>query len=158
MRTIQISTDTFAAIWKAQRSGESTEEAILRRLLGVRQDSQIESGRTSGLSVDAGGTSIGFKDPRYDVEVPAGFKIFRTYRGKDYSAVARNGYWYSEMLNASFSTLNGLSEAIGIQHENAWANWYYVDDNGEKLSLSTKRNPSKIVKRSVVIHPFVGSK
>ncbi len=39
MKTISISTATFAAIWAARQSGEDTEEQILARLLGASSDS-----------------------------------------------------------------------------------------------------------------------
>ncbi len=35
MKTIDISTATFAALWAARRDGEETEEQILSRLLGA---------------------------------------------------------------------------------------------------------------------------
>ena len=35
MRTIEISTDVFAAIWSRRAVGEQSEDQILRRLLGV---------------------------------------------------------------------------------------------------------------------------
>jgi hypothetical protein len=35
MRTIQVSHDVFAAIWKKQQHGERNEDTILSRLLGV---------------------------------------------------------------------------------------------------------------------------
>ena len=38
MKTISISTATFAAIWAARQSGEDTEEQILARLLGASSE------------------------------------------------------------------------------------------------------------------------
>ncbi|WDR03098.1 hypothetical protein PSQ19_02530 [Devosia algicola] len=32
-RTIPVSTEVFAAIWAARKTGEETEDAILRRIL-----------------------------------------------------------------------------------------------------------------------------
>ena len=37
MKTISISTATFAALWAARKEGEETEDAILTRLLAGRQ-------------------------------------------------------------------------------------------------------------------------
>lgn len=37
MRTIEISTGVFAAIWAARRDGEETENDILSRILGMSQ-------------------------------------------------------------------------------------------------------------------------
>lgn len=36
MRTIRVSTEIFATIWKARLPGENSEGAILARLLGVQ--------------------------------------------------------------------------------------------------------------------------
>jgi hypothetical protein len=38
MRTIRVSTEVFATIWKARLPGENSEGAILARLLGVHDD------------------------------------------------------------------------------------------------------------------------
>jgi len=48
MRTIEISTDVFSAIWKNRLGGEETEDAILRRLLGVDVASQGVPTKTRG--------------------------------------------------------------------------------------------------------------
>ena len=66
MRTIQISTEKFAAIWKAQQPGEASEEAILRRLLAVPADVS-KSMAERDLKV-----SIGVYDARYGVKFSAG--------------------------------------------------------------------------------------
>ena len=41
MKTISISTDTFAAIWAARKDGEDTEDAILSRLLGGKPAEKV---------------------------------------------------------------------------------------------------------------------
>ena len=48
MRTIEISTDVFSAIWKNRLSGEESEDAILRRLLAVEPISRISEEERTG--------------------------------------------------------------------------------------------------------------
>jgi len=143
MRTIQISTDTFAAIWKAQKVGEATEDAILRRLLGVAADASPEP-PVRDLKV----VLEGFHDPRYGVTIPSGFEIFRTYHGKRYTAQAIQGFWILGTTNMGYGTLNELSGALGIANENAWANWFFKNDKGRKTPLTALRDQTKIVRRS----------
>ena len=38
MRDVPVSTDVFSAIWAARKPGEHSEDAILRRLLGVASE------------------------------------------------------------------------------------------------------------------------
>src|SRR4051794_29773492 len=99
MRTIQISPDVFAAIWKLQQPGESTEEQILARHLKVVPTKAAATGR--------GGT--GYRDPRYGVEFAEGFEIFRTYLGKDYHAKATAGCWLLMSTGDLYPSLNELS-------------------------------------------------
>jgi hypothetical protein len=48
MRSIDISTDVFSAIWKNRISGEESEDAILRRLLAVEPaQKSLQTGRSS---------------------------------------------------------------------------------------------------------------
>ncbi len=143
MRTIQISVETFAAIWKAQKPGEASEEAILRRLLGVTaMTSPAQPDRDLKVVPD------GFHDPRYGVKVPSGFEIFRTYRGKRYTAQAIQGFWIFGETGLGYGTLNELSGAIGITNENAWANWFFLDEKGRRKPLTSLRDQSKIVRRN----------
>jgi hypothetical protein len=136
MRTIQVSTDVFAAIWKAQQEGETSENTILGRLLKVTP-SEPKTGK--------GG--VGFRDSRYGVEFPEGFEIFRTYLGKDYRARATAGCWMLLESGDLYPSLNELSRAIGAKTENAWVNWFYVDPNGDRVPVSTLRDHAKIIRR-----------
>jgi hypothetical protein len=137
MRTIQISTEVFAAIWKARREGEPSEDAILTRLL------KVETGReTSGQHRD-----IGYRDPRYGVEFPEGFEIFRSYLGKDRRARAVGGNWTELETGKRYPSLNELSRGIGAKTENAWINWFYLDERGNRSPVSVRRDASKIIRR-----------
>jgi hypothetical protein len=91
--------------------------------------------------------TLGFHDPRYGVKLDPGFTIFRNYLGKDYQATAVQGFWVLGHTGVGYGTLNELSNAIGITHENAWANWFYRDENGKRRPLSDLRDQSKIQRR-----------
>jgi hypothetical protein len=137
MRQIQISTEVFAAIWKARREGEANENAILGRLLKV----------TPTKSPKVRKDAVGFRDARYGVEFAEGFKIFRTYLGKEHSATAVAGSWMLQDTGDMYPSLNELSRAIGAKTENAWVNWFYVDENGDRAPVSVLRDHSKIIRR-----------
>jgi hypothetical protein len=139
VRTIQVSTDVFAAIWRARLDDEAGEDAVLRRLLKLPK-SQPETKRDLHVQV-------GFHDPRYGVQLPPDFRIFRTYRGKEYSANAIQGFWVLNTDGKGYGTLNELNSAIGIGHENAWAAWYYQDEKGRRRPVSDLRKPGTIIRR-----------
>lgn len=135
MRTIQISTDVFAALWAARIAGENSEEDILRRMLKVRIPK--EPTPTNG---------IGFTDPRYGVKFPEGFEIYRTYLGSEYRAKAVAGSWLLINTGDMHPTLNALSTAIGAKTENAWINWFF-DDEGKRRPVSDLRDATRIGRR-----------
>jgi hypothetical protein len=143
MRSIQVSPDVFSAIWAARKGGQDDEDAILR---GVFKLPSRENQPERDLHV-----SVGFHDPRYGVKLEPGFTIYRTYKGKDYTATAVQGFWVSSADRTGYPTLNELNKSIGIAGpENAWAAWFYDDkDTGRARPLSDLRDPNKIVRRKV---------
>ncbi|MCB9994323.1 MAG: hypothetical protein H6873_11785 [Hyphomicrobiaceae bacterium] len=50
MRTIDVSTPVFAAIWAARRDGEETENAILERILGIAKKHATNIQRKDGVT------------------------------------------------------------------------------------------------------------
>jgi hypothetical protein len=137
MRTIQVSPDVFAAIWSIRKPGQDTEDAILR---GVFQLPTVAAQPERDII-----TTVGFHDPRYGVELPVGFQIFRMYKGKEYRAQAIQGFWHWN--GTGYPTLNKLNRAIGIAGpENAWKAWYYMDGT-RRRALSDLRDQSTIVRR-----------
>ena len=72
-RAIPISTDLYAAIWSARKPGEESEEDILRRILGVPFPNAASS--------PAIPPKIGFRDPRYGIELPEEFEFFGALPG-----------------------------------------------------------------------------
>jgi hypothetical protein len=140
MRTIHISLDVFQAIWTARKDNEQNEDAILRRLLklpGAPKQAEPERDLI---------TQVGFHDPRYGVEIPPGFEIYRNYQGTKYTARAIQGFWH--LNGVGYPTLNELNKTIAGGAENAWKAWYFLDERGRKHPLSEKRDQSKIVRRS----------
>lgn len=131
MRAINVSTDVYAAIWAARDSGEESEDAILRKILGV-QVSEPSSQRSVG--------AIGFADARFDIVLPEGFEIFRTYKGNDYRARASAGKWVLLNDGKPYPSLNQLSRATSGNIENAWRNWYFMARDGKRYLIERLRN------------------
>jgi hypothetical protein len=141
MRSIQVSLDVFQAIWSARKTGQDSEDAILR---GVFEIPQAAAQPERDLKV-----TIGFHDPRYGVKLDPGFTISRTYKGKHYTAQAVQGFWISSADQKGYPTLNELNKSIGIEGpENAWKAWQYTDPkNLRRRPLSDLRDQSTIVRR-----------
>ena len=125
-RMISVSTDVFAAIWAHRREGEESEEAILRRILGCTK---------AGTQAD-----IGYLDTRNNVSFPPGFRIFRTYKRKEYAAVADEGYWRRTDNGQTYSSLNQLNSSIATKNENVWGGqWKFRDARGIIKSIDSMR-------------------
>ena len=135
MRTIQISTDVFAAIWKRQQEGEKTENEILTRIFDLLPVEPSDTG------------SGGFSDPRYNVSWAEGFEIFRVYLGKEYRAKATTGGWQLQNTGKIYPSLNTLSTGIGTKSENAWDKWNYIDENGDRAPVSVLRDHALVRQR-----------
>ena len=117
VKTVVISTDVFAAIWQARKTGEQSEDAILRRLLKLPAAPELSTQRRGG-----------FYDDRSGVHFPEGLTIHRTYKGRRIEARAHLDRWFIEDTGRSFHSLNKLSQSVnGGKHENAWVNWKYFD-------------------------------
>jgi hypothetical protein len=119
MRNIAVSTDVFAALWQARREGEETEDAILRRILGMPE-------QASATPAD-GGRMGGFYDERTGVHFPEGMRIYRTYKGHRREAIASRDRWFVPATGQSFHSLHKLSQSIIASNENAWTAWKYRD-------------------------------
>jgi len=134
VRTIQVSTDVFAAMWADRREPEATEDEILRRKFDVKVKIQAPQ---------KNGKPQGFHDRRYNVSCPEGFEIFRVHLGTEYRARAESGTWTLLSTGAQYGSLNELSDAT-VGHENAWTGWWYLDENGRRKQIDEMRDPSRI--------------
>lgn len=126
MRTIEISLEVYAAIWGARRPGEANEDDILKRLLGIETSAKLLDDRSNST------VPVGYKDPRFNVEMPEGFEIFRVYKGIEYRAKATQGQFELASTGQRYRSLNQLSKAVSGNIENAWRNWYFIGRDGKR--------------------------
>ena len=138
MRPIQVSTQVFAGIWKNQQPGEDTEDAILRRLLGIASEKPL------GTHLQ---TPVGFADNQDGVVFPPGFEIVRIYKGREFRAQAVGGAWIRADNKRGYLSLNQLSNSIGAK-ENAWDGWLFVDETGARNPIACLRDPKKVAQRA----------
>src|SRR5579872_31695 len=142
MRTIVISTDVFAALWAKRQPDEDSENAILERLLGLPKGPRIDTqalafnDRFRARNAGADGQG-GIYNHMFDVHFPAGFEIFRNYKGREYRAVVRDGRWV--MGGRNFPSLFALSMAIIDSRENPWMHWKYRNAKGRADFISALR-------------------
>lgn len=140
MRTIQISTDVFAAIWAARQGSENSEDEILRRQLNIKP--------SSGTSDSGAQRGQGVADARFGFSVEEGFEISRTFKGQEFRARASAGAWVLISTGVRCASLNELSTAIGAGVENAWNNWFFTEQ-GVRKPISALRDSSKISRRKL---------
>ena len=146
MRTIQVSVDTFAAIWADRHAGENSEDEILRRKCNLAATPTDIQHASSSMYPRPSPNGPGYYDRRNGVTFPEGLKIFRHYKGADYSAKATSGAWLLMSTGDLYATLNRLSAAIGA-HEDAWEGWRYRDSNGKVRPINDLRDKQRITKR-----------
>lgn len=132
MRTINVTTDVYAAIWAARQPGEDTEADILARVLNAKSATPPPAGD--------GTAKVGMRIAKFDLDLPEGFEIFRTHKGTEYRANATNGYWKLANDGQVYTTLNQLSLATSGNTENAWRNWYFKAKDGRNYLVEKLRN------------------
>ena len=133
-RSIEVSTDVYAAIWAVRRPGENTEDAVLTRVLGCKP----ATAPTSAPQRKSSG--VGVYDTRNGVQFDEGFEIFRNYKSQRYEAVAQGGMWLRKDTGDLYPTLNQLNSSIARGAENVWnGNWKFRDSNGVEKSIATLR-------------------
>lgn len=130
MRPVQVSTEVYAKIWSLHEAGEDSEDAILRRVLGV-----------TGINPPppAASQKIGFSDARFGIALPEGFEISRVYKGVEYRARAQDGKWLLLNTGETYPSLNQLSQAVSGNVENAWRNWYFKEPSGKRQLVAALR-------------------
>lgn len=140
MRTISLSTDVFASIWADRQPGEESEDDILRRW-GLVPKTQAATENPASREPE------GFRDAKYGFEVPEGFEIYRTYKGREYKAQATKGHWRRLDTGELFSSLNRLSNSvIDRPPEDAWENWKCIN-NGKEVTVGELRDQNKVRSR-----------
>ena len=134
MRPLNVSTVVFAAIWAKREAGEESEDAILRRLLGCPNEGCAPQGD------ERVALGSGVRDARNGVDFPEGFQIMRRYKGREFSAEARGGFWVRKDNGQQFPTINQLNASIAQGAENVWnGNWKYRASDGALRSIGTLR-------------------
>ncbi len=132
-RSISVSTDVFAAIWASRQGSENTEDSILRRVLGCPAGEVEEA----VMPIASNG---GVYDSRNNVRFDEGFEAVRSYKGREFKAIATNGSWQRHDTGERFPTLNQLNRTIADGNENIWnGNWKYRSANGKLVSINTLR-------------------
>ena len=133
-RMISVSTDVFAALWANRQGSEESEDEILRRILKCKESVSDNIDRTTESSPG------GVRDTRNNVHFPRGFVAFRTYKRKEYKAVAQDGLWLRKDTGDLYPTLNQLNESIAAGNENVWnGNWKYRGEDGSIRSINALR-------------------
>lgn len=143
MKSITVSSDVFAAIWKAHEEGEETEDAILRRIFKLPPTAPAEF---AGIRPHVSG----FYDERSGVHFPEGTMIFRVYKGFRREAWAAGGRWLVKATGKSYHSLHKLSQSVNNNgNENAWLNWKFIDNNHrEHLIDELRKNPALLSPRT----------
>ena len=118
VRQISISTNVFAMIWSVRQSGEESEDQILRRILA-----DFVSDPRANLKNEP---TVGIMDRR-----------------KEVCAVVQGGEWWIKGTQTRAASLNGLSRALSRNNENAWQVWFYLDDHGKRVPVSSLRPRKK---------------
>jgi hypothetical protein len=142
MRTIQVSTDVFAALWASRPGDEQSEDEILRSLLKLKP---VEA---PGPETPPARAKIGYADPRNGIQFIEGFEVFRNYLGTKYKARASQGVWVRDDNGQRYPSLNALNQSIGAKFQNAWRSWYCID-GGEKKLLHDLRKQENIKRRAL---------
>jgi hypothetical protein len=127
VRTVEISTDVYAAIWADRKPGEESENDIIARKFKVEIAPKKETRRQ------------GWVDTRQGVTLYSGEEIFRVYKGKEYRAKAENGFLVRLDTGTKCNSLNQLSRNIGAGIENAWQNWYIPGPDGKRQLITNRR-------------------
>jgi hypothetical protein len=127
MRTVEITTDVYAAIWADRKPGEETENEIIARKFKVELPAPAKAP-----------DRVGWADPRFGVNLMAGEEVFRIYKGKERRARAINGFLVLDD-GTKCNSLNQLSRKIGAGIENAWQNWYVKGPDGKRQLITGRR-------------------
>lgn len=145
-RPILISMDVFAALWARRKPGEDSENAILERMLGLPKGPplppQMGLMRAQRQAAGRGDGEGGIVNARFGVHFPAGFEIFRTYKGKTHKAMVQDGSWV--MNGMRFPSLYALSTEVVDANENPWVHWKYRDADGQERLISNLRGPAPV--------------
>ena len=136
MHQITVSDEVMSKLHALCLIEGKNEDFVMRRLLCCPESDLPDSKED-------------FIDITYGIRFPKGSMIFRTYKGKSYTARVSSGSWILDGENKIIRTLdslNQLSQAVVDGNENAWKFWYYLTPDNKTRCISNLRDPN-LVKR-----------
>lgn len=136
MDRLDVSLDVLGKIRGLCRKTGETEDQLLRRLLESFVRTHI-----------ADNAEDGFTDATYAIHFPAGCEIFRTYKGRLFSARVVEGRWMLDFDGRSYDSLNQLSQGVIDGNENAWNFWFTRGPDGISQRIAELRDPALVQKR-----------
>jgi hypothetical protein len=134
MHQIMVSDEIMDRLRSLCLNGGQSKDYVLRSLLGC----------SSKATPDGNGDFI---DATYGIRFAEGMRIFRTYKGRPYSAQVSNGRWVLEGVAGTFNSFNQLSQAFIDGNENAWMFWFYQSPGGEHRRIAELRDPDQVQRR-----------
>jgi hypothetical protein len=143
MHRLAISDEVFLKLRSLRQSGGQSEDQILRNLLNVKSLQGAGNPDDSVLNR----APEGFEDATYGIIFAEGFKIFRTYKGRPYTARVCGGRWRLDGDRVSHDSLNQLSQAVIDGNENAWMFWFFKAPDGTPRRIAELRDPELVQKR-----------
>ena len=152
MHRFNVSAEVFSKLWALRRDAEQTEDQILRRLLDCPPEAAAGGALANGLAQGPDNISGGdFIDATYGVRFAEGFEIFRTYKGRPYTASVVRGRWLldddGDGNTGPYDSLNQLSQAVIDGNENAWIFWFTRRPDGTEKRIAELRDPALVQKR-----------
>ncbi len=156
MHRFNVSAEVFSKLWALRRDAEQTEDQILRRLLDCPPEASAGGAKTDGLAPgpdqgpDQGPDTVSggdFIDATYGIRFAEGDEIFRTYKGRPYSARVVRGRWLLDGDARPYDSLNQLSQAVIDGNENTWMFWFTRRPDGTEKRIAELRDPALVQKR-----------
>ncbi len=154
MHRLAISDEVFFKLRALRQSGGQSEDHILRRLLDLVPLQDAGNAADNG----PGSAPEGFEDATYGITFAEGFEIFRTYKGRPYTARVVGGRWRLDGESIGHDSLNQLSQAVIDGNENAWMFWFFRAPDGSRKRIAELRDPEMVQKRPRKRRPASGVK
>jgi hypothetical protein len=143
MHRLTVSDEIMDQLRALCLNGGQSEDYVLRHLLGCPPKA----------APDGNGDFI---DATYGVRFAEGSRIFRTYKGRPYSAQVSNGRWVLDGdagPAGTYNSLNQLSQGIIDGNENAWMFWFRQTPGGQPRRIAELRDPALVQRRPRCNHP-----
>lgn len=124
----EVSDEVAREITRLSGILDLTEDKLLRRLLKLSAEkdeihpavSRVASSRFKGL-IARDGTLL-----------PLGLKLQRIYRGKEYTAVVKDGAIFVDGISRRFTSPSWAAVEITGRNVNGWRFWRFYDEKGKR--------------------------